>query len=84
LKSRERYLELLARAENVQSALLVEKELERLNSEIEFLKGKLNKTSHLVDFATLTISIKEKVKPGLLGYVGIGLFEVVKWLFIRN
>jgi hypothetical protein len=42
-KSRERYLELLAKAENVEAALKVEKELERLNGTIDLLKGKMNR-----------------------------------------
>src|SRR5689334_23381982 len=40
-KARQRYLQLLEKAENVEAAVKVEKELERLNSEIDLLKGKL-------------------------------------------
>ena len=83
-KSRKRYLELLAKAENVEAALKVEKELERLNGTIDLLKGKMNRINHLSDFSTITINLKEKKKPGLLGYIGIGLYHSVKWLFIRN
>jgi len=83
-KSRDRYLELLARAENVQAALTVEKELERLNGTIDLLKGKMNRIDHLSEFSTITINLKEKKKPGLLGYIGIGLYRSVKWLFVRN
>jgi len=83
-KARDRYLELLAKAENVQAALLVEKELERLNSEIDMLEGKMNRIGHLEEFATITVDVKEKVKLGVLGYVSVGLYEGVKWLFVRN
>ncbi|MEM6261245.1 MAG: DUF4349 domain-containing protein [Bacteroidota bacterium] len=83
-KARERYLELLAKAENVGSALLVEKELERLNGTIDRLTGKINRLNHLEAFSTLTVTLKEKTKPGLLGYIGIGLYHSVKWLFVRN
>ena len=83
-KARTRYLELLEKAENVEAALLVEKELERLNETIEMLKGNLNKTDHLVAYSTINIYTKEKKKPGLLGYIGIGLYKSVKWLFVRN
>lgn len=84
LKARERYLELMKRAENVQAALQVERELERLNVEIEELKGKINRLSHLAKYSTITVAIEEKVKPGPLGYIFYGIYKVVKWLFIRN
>jgi hypothetical protein len=83
-KARTRYLALLAKAEDVQAALLVEKELERLNGTIELMKGKMNRMEHLVDYSTITIYISEKKKPGVIGYIGIGIFKAVKWLFVRN
>lgn len=83
-KARIRYLELLEKAENVQSALLVEKELERLNETIELLKGQMNRIDHLAAYSTITVYITEKKKPGVLGYIGIGLYKAVKWLFVRN
>ncbi len=83
-KARTRYLELLAKAENVEAALKVEKELERLNETIDLLKGKMNRINHLSEFSTITVSLKEKKKPGILGYMGIGIYKSVKWLFVRN
>ena len=82
--ARKRYLELLAKAENVETALQVEKELERLNGEIDSLEGKINRLKHLFEHSTITISMDEKVKPGIVGYIGIGLYRSVKWLFVRN
>jgi cell division protein ZapA (FtsZ GTPase activity inhibitor) len=84
LKARTRYLEQLQKAETVEAALKVEKELERLNETIDLLKGQMNRIDHLASFATITIQLKEKKKPGVLGYIGIGLYESVKWLFVRN
>jgi hypothetical protein len=83
-KSRDRYLELLAKAENVEAALKVEKELERLNETIDLLKGKLKALDHDVEYSTITVYLRERQKPGVLGYVGIGLYESVKWLFVRG
>ena len=83
-KARKRYLELLDKAQNVDETLKVEKELERLNGEIDLLKGKINRYNHLTDYSTITVSLKEKVKPGIVGYVFIGAFRAVKWLFVRN
>jgi hypothetical protein len=83
-KARQRYLELLAKAENVEAALKVEKELERLNGEIESLKGKLDRLRHLSDFSTIDIYIDQKEKLGVLGYASVGVYKAVKWLFVRE
>lgn len=83
-KARERYLELLQQAENVEAALKVEKELERLNEVIELLKGKMNRIEHLSQYATIHINLQEHKKPGVLGYIGLGFYHAVKWLFVRN
>lgn len=83
-KARKRYLELLAKANTVGETLQVEKELERLNGEIDLLKGKMNRIAHLVDYSTLTIYHEEKTKLGVLGYVFVGTFKAIKWLFVRN
>ncbi len=83
-KARERYLELLSQAENVQAALMVEKELERLNNEIDLLQGKINRLEHITAYSSITVNVKEKVKPGIVGYVFVGLYKSVKWFFVRN
>lgn len=83
-RARKRYLELLEKAVTVEETLKVEKELERLNGEIDLLKGKMNRISHLVDFSTITVYHSEKVKLGILGYVFVGAYKAVKWLFVRN
>jgi Domain of unknown function (DUF4349) len=82
--ARIRYLELLSKAENVEAALKVEKELERLNVEIDALEGKLKRLQHLVVHSTITVYMEQKVKPGIIGYIGIGLYKSVKWLFVRG
>lgn len=83
-RARDKYLSLLEKAENVDAALKVEKELERLNGEIDLLEGKQKRLSHLNEFSTISVRYSEKVKPGLLGYIGMGLWKGVKWLFVRN
>lgn len=82
-KSRQRYLELLQKAENVETTLKVEKELERLNGEIDTLEGKLNRMSHLTEYSTIIINLEQKEKLGILGYVFVGLYKGIGWLFIR-
>lgn len=83
-KARQRYLELLAKAENVEAALKVEKELERLNGDIDLMTGKLNRLTHLADYSTIEVEMTEKKQIGVLGYVGIGFYKAVRWLFVRN
>lgn len=83
-KARQKYLELLEKAENVEAAVQVEKELERLNGEIDSLEGKLNRFNHLSAYSTITIDLRQRKKLGILGYVSVGLYEGVRWLFIRG
>lgn len=82
--ARKRYLELLSQAENVSAALMVEKELERLNTEIDLLEGQMRSITQNVQYSSITVYLHEKVKPGILGYIGIGIYESVKWLFVRG
>ncbi len=84
LETRKRYLELLKMAQNVEEAILVERELARITQDIDLLKGQINKLDNLEEFATITIFIREKTKLGILGYVGVGLYKSVKWFFVRN
>ncbi|MCB0613493.1 MAG: DUF4349 domain-containing protein [Phaeodactylibacter sp.] len=83
-KARDRYLELLNKAETVEEILKVERELERLNETIDLLKGKMARIEHLEAYSTITVALRERKKPGLLGYIGLGVYHAVKWLFVRN
>lgn len=82
--ARDRYLELLGRAETVEETLLVEKELERLREEIELLKGRRARLDTQTAYSLLRVDVAERVRPGPLGYVFKGLYEGVKWLFVRD
>ncbi len=81
---RKRYLEILEAAQNVEEILRIEKELERLNEEIDLLTGKLQSLKDQIALATIQIDIERKVKPGPVGYLFVGLYEAVKWVFVRN
>lgn len=84
LQARKRYLELLERAENVEAALKVEKELERLNTEIDSYMGKKRLYDHQEEFSTITIKYSVKKKWGVLGIIGVGIYKGFKWLIIRE
>ncbi len=83
-RTRQRYLALLDQAVNVQEVLMVERELERLNRELELLKGRLKRLDELHTFSTITVYYHKKVKPGVLGYVFVGLWKGIKFLFVRS
>ncbi len=81
-KARLRYLDLLAKAEDVKAALEVEKELERLNKEIDLLESQINNLGMQVQYSRITVSLQERTRPGILGYVFVGIYKGVKWLFV--
>lgn len=80
--ARKRYLELLAKAENVEATLKVERELERLNGEIETMKGKIARMKELSSMTTISVNYTSKTTPGPIGYVFVYLFKGIRWLFV--
>lgn len=82
-KARLRYLELLEKAQNVNEMLQVERELERINQTIDRLSGQLQNYDNSIQFSEISVQIHQKVKPGVLGYMGIGLWKGFRWLFVR-
>jgi TolA-binding protein len=83
-KARKRYLELLEQATKVSDILAIEKELERLNGKIERLQGQINSFDKQVQYSSISIYFTEKVKPGPVGYIFVGLYKAVKFLFVRG
>jgi hypothetical protein len=81
-RERERYLDLLAKAESVTDAVAVEKELERVTEAIERLEAELKLMDSRVEYATLDVRFSRPVKPGPVGWVFVGVFTAVKWLFV--
>lgn len=89
MNARDRYSKMLAETSDLNEALRLERELERLNNTIDTIKGKLERLEHLDQYATMTIfhieqEVEEQLKPGVLSYVGIGIYKGVRWLFVRN
>ncbi len=83
-KSRARYLELLEKAVNVEDMVKIERELDRLNSEIDMLQGKLNRMEHLIEYARITVRTSPGPRPGPVGWVFYQAYLGVKWLFLRD
>jgi hypothetical protein len=83
LKSvRNRYLALLEKANSVNDILTVEKELERINTQIELLEGKIKYAEQSVAYSSITVGFREKVKPGPIGWIFYGLYRGIVWLFV--
>jgi len=80
---RDRYAALLEKAESVDDILKVEKELERLNLTIEKLEGRIKYAEQSVAYSIITVSLREPVKLGPVGWVFYGLYHGVAWLFVR-
>ncbi len=83
-KTRDRYLEILAKAEQVSDILLIEKELERINLNIERYKGMMNGMDKRVKYSSLNVYFKEKPKLGPLGFIFYNIGRGIKWLFVRG
>ncbi|MCK5795617.1 MAG: DUF4349 domain-containing protein [Deltaproteobacteria bacterium] len=82
IKVRERYLELLAKAQNVAEALPVQQQLDTVNMKIERMKGQLKVLRDQVAMSTIHMTAKHPVRPGIVGWVFYGLYKGVKWLFV--
>jgi hypothetical protein len=81
-RARKRYLELLDKAQTVSEGIMVERELERLNGEIDGLKGRLKNMDHLSEYATIDVRLQEKKILGPLGLISVGVYKIVKLLFV--
>ncbi|MDR0475265.1 MAG: DUF4349 domain-containing protein [Treponema sp.] len=80
----DRYLALLEKANTVTDILSIEKELERVNMEIEILEGRIKYAELSVTYSNITVRFREKVKPGPVGWIFYGLYRGIKWLFVWN
>ena len=81
---RNRYLALLDQANSVSDILNIEKELERINTNIELLEGRIKYAEDSVAYSNVTVRFREKSKPGPVGWVFYGLYHGIKWLFVWN
>lgn len=81
-RMRQRYLELIQRAENVHQVLAVQKELERVTATIESLKGRISVIESQVSMSTIRLTLKTPTEPGPVGWVFYGLYKGIVWLFV--
>jgi len=81
---RNRYLTLLERANTVSDILTIERELERVNLEIERLEGRIQQAELSVAYSIITVRFGVKARPGPIGWIFYGLYHGIRWLFVWN
>jgi len=79
---RNRYRELLARADKVSDVLDVERELSRVQTEIDAIEGRRAKLMGQINYSKVDIYVEQKTIYGPIGYIGLGLYWVVEKLFV--
>lgn len=81
LALRERLQQLLRRAHDVEDVLAIEKELNRIQSEIETMQARFDRLKSEVELSTLSINLRRQRILGPLGYVTYGLWWALSKLF---
>ena len=79
---RTRYLALLERAESVSDILSIERELERINVQIDIMEGRIRHAELSTAYSSVTVRFSERARPGPVSWVFYGLYQGIKWLFI--
>lgn len=79
---RDRLRALLDRAETIQDVLAIEKELSRVQADIDSMEARLKALKGKVDLASINVSIKRKPILGPLGHVLKGTFWTIEKLFV--
>ena len=77
-----RLRDLLERAETVSDVVEVENALSRVTLEVERLEGQKRLLDNQIVFSTVRFEVYDGATPGPLGWVVVGLYNTVKWLFV--
>jgi hypothetical protein len=79
---RDRLKQLLEKAVNVKDILAIEAELNRVQTDIDSLEGRIKSLKGQVDYATVNLHLKRKPIPGPLGCLFKGLWWGIEKLFV--
>jgi hypothetical protein len=79
---RDRLRKLLDHATKVEDVLAIEKELNRVQSGIEAMEGRLERLASQVELSALSVTLERERILGPLGYVGYGLWWAISKLFV--
>jgi len=77
-----RMRELLKQATDVQDILAIEKELSRVQSDLDSMEGRLKALKGQVNFATINVTLRREEILGPLGYLFTGVWWLVEKLFV--
>jgi hypothetical protein len=79
---RDRLKALLNQAKDVKDVLEIEKELSRVQGDIDSMEGRLKKLKEQVDHATVDLTLNRRKILGPLGYVVYGVGWLIQKLFV--
>lgn len=79
---RDKMQNLLSRTTNIEEILKIERELGRVQTEIDAIQGRLKYLKDAVALSPIEVSFKEKTIYGPLGYIANGIWWVTKKLFV--
>lgn len=79
---RDRLKQLLDKAQDVKDILAIEAELNRVQSDIDSMEGRIKALKGQADMATIELTIKRKKILGPLGYLFKGIFWTIGKLFV--
>jgi hypothetical protein len=79
---RNRLKELLNKANDVKDILAIEKELARIQADIDSMEGRLKRLKGKIDFASINLYLEQKTILGPLGYLGKGIWWFIEKLFV--
>lgn len=81
---RDRLRQLLAKSETVKDTLAIEKELSRVQTELDQLEGRLKLLRSQVAMSTLNLNLERETIPGPLGVATKSTGWALKKLFVLN
>jgi len=79
---RDRLKALLNQAKDVKDVLEIEKELARVQGDIDSMDGRLKKLKEQVDYATVDLTLNRRKILGPLGYIVYGAAWLIQKLFV--
>ena len=79
---RDKMQNLLSRTTNIEEILKIERELGRVQTEIDSIQGRLKYLKDAVALSPIEITFKEKTVYGPIGYIANGVWWVTKKLFV--
>ena len=82
IELRDRFRQLLIKAEKVEEILSIERELSRVQTEIDSIESRKKMLIGNVALSKIDISLNQKTVLGPLGYLAKGLYWTISKLFV--